>query len=89
MQIVDTGQAMYCIVSYIAIPAVTKPPGELIYMLIGASGLWLSRNSSCAVTVEAIASVTGLSCNPPRQTNHVCETGQRRYERDAKTSAHH
>ena len=30
MQTVDTSERMYCIVSYIARPEVTTPPGELI-----------------------------------------------------------
>ena len=49
---------MYCIVSWIAMPAVTTPPGELIYMLIGLDGFSLSRNSSCAVISEAMPSST-------------------------------
>ena len=30
-QIVETSGLTYCIVSYIANPALTEPPGELIY----------------------------------------------------------
>lgn len=39
---VATGHLMYCIVSYMANPAVTTPPGELMYMLScgGQVGRW-------------------------------------------------
>ena len=30
MQTVETGERMYCMVSYIARPEVTMPPGELM-----------------------------------------------------------
>ena len=48
---------MYCMVSWIAIPAVTTPPGELMY--IEMSWLFsLSRNSSWATISEAMWSST-------------------------------
>lgn len=36
------GFRMYCMVSYIASPAVTAPPGELMYMLICTGNICLS-----------------------------------------------
>ena len=45
--------------SYIASPAVTLPPGELMYRLIGFSGLSASRKRSCATT-EALTSSSTL-----------------------------
>ena len=58
MHTVDTRGLMYCMVSWIAMPAVTTPPGELIYMLIGLDGFSLSRNSNCATISDAILSST-------------------------------
>ena len=49
IQNVCTGVLIYCIVSYIARPAVTTPPGELMYSLIGRDESSASRNRSCAV----------------------------------------
>lgn len=49
---------MYCIVSYIARPAVTLPPGELIYKFIGFCGFSASRKSSCATTLAEVISST-------------------------------
>lgn len=46
------------------IPAVTDPPGELMYRLMGLSGLSASRNSNCA-TIDA---ETVSSTWPFRQT---------------------
>ena len=39
-------ELMYCMVSYIAMPAVTNPPGELIYRVISLVASCDSRNSS-------------------------------------------
>ena len=39
---------MYCIVSYIDSPAVTTPPGLLMYIEISFFGFSASRNRSCA-----------------------------------------
>jgi hypothetical protein len=50
---------MYCMVSYMARPAVTTPPGELMYMYTGLLGCSLSRNRSWAVTRLLMWSVTG------------------------------
>ena len=50
---------MYSIVSRIANPADTDPPGELIYRSIGFSGLSASRKRSCAVMMAETSSVTG------------------------------
>ena len=41
---------MYCMVSWIASPAVTTPPGELMYMKMSFFGFSDSRKSSWAVT---------------------------------------
>jgi hypothetical protein len=49
MQNVCTGAVMYCIVSYIARPAETDPPGELMYSLIGLRESSASRKRSWAV----------------------------------------
>ena len=58
MHTVPTRGRMYCIVSCIAIPAVTTPPGELMYMKISFFGFSLSRYRSWAVTRVAIWSST-------------------------------
>ena len=55
-QTVETRGLMYCMVSWIARPAVTTPPGELMYMLIGLEGFSLSRNNSWATIREAMLS---------------------------------
>src|SRR3954454_21145513 len=47
---VDTGGRMNCMVSYIASPDVTTPPGELMYIEISFFGLSASRNKSWATT---------------------------------------
>lgn len=49
---------MYCIVSYIAIPAVTDPPGELMYREIGLVLLSASRNRRDATIIDDVGSVT-------------------------------
>src|SRR6478736_671815 len=56
---------MYCMVSWIAMPAVTAPPGELMYIEIS----WLfslSRNSNWATISEAMPSSTGPVTNTIR-----------------------
>jgi hypothetical protein len=50
----------YCMVSYIARPAVTDPPGEFTYMWMSFSGSSASRKSSWAITRLATSSV--ISC---------------------------
>jgi len=57
---VDTGAVMYCMVSYIERPADTEPPGELMYMEMGAS-LSLSKNRREAVMVAACKRMSVLS----------------------------
>ena len=54
MHTVLTFGRMYCIVSWIARPAVTTPPGELMYMKMSFFGFSDSRKSNWAVTGEAI-----------------------------------
>lgn len=51
-QIVVTGDAMNVIVSYMASPAVTLPPGVLMYRFMGFSGESASRKSNWA-TMDA------------------------------------
>jgi hypothetical protein len=64
-QTVRTLGLMYCMVSWIAMPAVTTPPGELMY--IEMSWLFsLSRNSSWATISEAIWSSTSPVTNTMR-----------------------
>ena len=45
-QSVETGGRTNCIVSYIARPEVTWPPGELMYIAISFFGFSDSRNRS-------------------------------------------
>ena len=59
MHSVDTSGLMNCIVSYTDRPALTLPPGELMYRKISLSGFSLSRNSICATTTLAVWSLTG------------------------------
>ena len=54
MHTVPTRGRIYCMVSWIAMPAVTTPPGELMYIQMSFFGFSDSRNSSCAVISEAI-----------------------------------
>jgi len=58
MHTVPTLGRMYCMVSWIARPAVTTPPGELMYMKMSFFGFSDSRKSSWAVMSEAIWSST-------------------------------
>ena len=58
MHTVDTRGRMYFMVSWIAMPAVTTPPGELMYIAMSFDGFSDSRNSSCATTTEAMWSST-------------------------------
>lgn len=46
IQKVCTGAAIYCIVSYIAKPAETDPPGEFMYSLMGLRESSASRKRS-------------------------------------------
>ena len=56
---VDTCGFIYCIVSYIPSPAVTKPPGLLMYREISFFGSSDSKNNNWAVTSEATLSLIG------------------------------
>ena len=58
MHTVPTLGRIYCMVSWIARPLVTTPPGELMYMKMSFFGFSDSRNSSWAVISEAIWSST-------------------------------
>jgi hypothetical protein len=42
-----------------ASPAVTTPPGELMYKLMSLSASSLSKNSSCATTTLALCAKAG------------------------------
>ena len=59
-QVVATSFGTYCMVSKMARPALTLPPGELMYMLISASASSLVSNNNCAMTVLATASSMGV-----------------------------
>ncbi len=54
MHTVPTLGRIYCMVSWIARPAVTTPPGELMYIEMSFFGFSASRNNSWAVMSEAI-----------------------------------
>ena len=64
MHSVETSGLMNCMVSKIARPALTLPPGELMYSEMSLSGFSLSRNNICATTRLAVWSLTG----PTRKT---------------------
>lgn len=63
MQTVLTSGRMCRIVSNTAIPAVTDPPGELIYIVMSLFGSTASKYSNCATIKFAISSSTA----PPRR----------------------
>ena len=46
MHMVATSQLMYCMVSYIAMPDVMTPPGELMYRKMSFLGFSDSKNRS-------------------------------------------
>ena len=50
MQMVDTSHLMKFMVSRMPRPAVTEPPGELMYREMSLSGSVASRCKSCATT---------------------------------------
>ena len=54
MHTVPTLGRIYCMVSWIASPLVTTPPGELMYMKMSFFGFSDSRNSNWAVMIAAI-----------------------------------
>lgn len=56
---VATGGKIYCIVSYIANPAVTLPPGEFIYIWIGLLLDSDCKNNNCATINELNGSWIG------------------------------
>lgn len=53
-----TSQGIYCIVSKIARPACTEPPGLLIYRVMSALGSAEARYSNCDTITFATSSVT-------------------------------
>src|SRR5579864_5018365 len=59
MHTVETGERIYCIVSYIAKLEVTTPPGELIYKAMSLLGFSASRKRSWAQMRLATASWIG------------------------------
>eukprot|EP00418_Pyrodinium_bahamense_P087613 CAMPEP_0179074610 /NCGR_PEP_ID=MMETSP0796-20121207/33173_1 /TAXON_ID=73915 /ORGANISM="Pyrodinium bahamense, Strain pbaha01" /LENGTH=243 /DNA_ID=CAMNT_0020771835 /DNA_START=150 /DNA_END=881 /DNA_ORIENTATION=+ len=61
-QTVLTSHGMNCIVSKMAMPAETDPPGELMYIVMSSSSDSLARYSICAMSTCAISSLT----SPPR-----------------------
>jgi len=66
MHRVLTSGLMNCMVSKIDMPALTLPPGELMYSEMSLSGFSDSRNKSCATTRLAVASLTGPTRNTTR-----------------------
>src|SRR4030042_4275293 len=62
-QTVEISGFTYCIVSYIAMPAVTEPPGVLIYSWISFSGSFEAKNKSWAMTELATLSLMGPAKN--------------------------
>ena len=58
MQMVETSHLIYCMVSWMAMPALMEPPGLLIYRLMSLSGSCPSRYSSWATTRLAEVSLT-------------------------------
>ena len=58
MQMVETSHLIYCMVSWMAMPALIEPPGLLIYRLMSLSGSCPSRYSSWATTRLAEVSLT-------------------------------
>ena len=67
-QMVDTSHLMKSIVSRMARPAVTEPPGELMYREMSLSGSALSRCSSCATT--ELATLSSI-CSPRKITRSL------------------
>ena len=59
MHTVATSGRMYCMVSYIARPEDTTPPGELMYIKMSLVGFSASRNSNCAHTRVDTMSLIG------------------------------
>ena len=55
---VATSLGTHCMVSKIAIPAVTEPPGELMYSQMSFSGSSAASSSSCAQIALAFSSRT-------------------------------
>ena len=58
MHKVETSGLMKFMVSKMAMPALTEPPGELMYSDMSLSGFSLSKNSNCATTKLAVWSLT-------------------------------
>ena len=58
IQMVETSHLIYCMVSWMAMPALMEPPGLLIYRLMSLSGSCPSRYSSWATTRLAEVSLT-------------------------------
>ena len=59
--IVCISDLTYCMVSYMAIPAVTNPPGEFMYKTISLPGACDSKNNNWAHNTEAVCSPIGPS----------------------------
>src|SRR6516164_5177716 len=64
--IVDTCGRTNCMVSQIASPEVTIPPGELIYIEISFFGFSASRNSSSDVVVDRAGNEDDALLQKPR-----------------------
>ena len=59
VHIVATSAWRSCIVSYIASPAYTPPPGEFMYIWMSFEASTDSKNSSCAMIMFATSSSMG------------------------------
>ena len=68
---VTTSHFTYCMVSYIAIPAVTDPPGELTYITISLSGSCFSRYSICATMTLEVSWFTQAPKNIILSSNNL------------------
>ncbi len=71
MHKVEIGARTNCIVSYTARPAVTMPPGELMYRWMSFSWSWLSRYSSWEIRLLAESVVTAPP-SPPTKMMRSC-----------------
>mmetsp|Transcript_14104 Transcript_14104/g.38624 ORF Transcript_14104/g.38624 Transcript_14104/m.38624 type:complete len:202 (+) Transcript_14104:260-865(+) len=69
-QTVSTSHGMNCIVSKMAKPADTDPPGELMYIVMFFSGSSPARYNICAISTCAISSLT----SPPQMMMRSCKS---------------
>ena len=65
--------------SYIAIPAVTDPPGELMYKKISFSGSSAAKNNNCATTEFAKSSLITPPINTKTEAENMIREGLKPY----------